>query len=71
VITTYTQKDIRQIHQRMNNNPHPRKVAQVTADHQRNRQNVMRKHLPVVRPALFAVDDVDLVEPPAELPEIV
>jgi hypothetical protein len=42
-----------------------RKVRDVAADQQRDRQDVVSKHLPVVASALLGVDHIDLVEPPS------
>ena len=47
------------------------KFANVAASDQDDTQNVMCQHLIVVRPAFLSVDDVDLVQPPSELGEVV
>lgn len=55
----------------MYNHSDPGEVPGITRYHQSDRQDVVTKHLPVIVSAFLGVDDVDLMEPPSELSEIV
>ena len=46
-------------------------IHTVARDDQCDGKNMVGKHLPVVLPWLFRVNNVELVEPPSELGEVV
>jgi len=46
-------------------------IHTIARDDECDGQDVMGKHLPVVLPWLLRVDNIELVEPPSELGEVV
>jgi hypothetical protein len=55
----------------MNDSSDPSIIHTIARDDECNRQDVMGKHLPVILPWLFRVNNVELVEPPSELSEVI
>ena len=68
---THRQKDVAQVEQAMYDRADSTKTCDVARDDQADAQNVMGEHLPMIATPFLGVDHVDLVEPPAELGEIV
>lgn len=68
---TYRQEDVTQVHQEMKDRADSREMSDVAPGDQHDGQDVVSEHLPVVVPSLLRVDHVQLVEPPAELGEVV
>ena len=68
---TYGQEDIAEIHKDVNDRTDSGVIHVVARDDQGDGQDVMRKHLPVILPWLFRVNNVELVEPPSELGEVI
>ena len=68
---TYRQKQIDHIHQHQYNIPHSRLMIPVRAEHEQASNNVVREHLGVVSTSLLDMNYDDLLEPEAELDEVV
>lgn len=70
-VEAYRKEDIAKVHEDVNDGSDTGEVAEVAADDEEDGEDVVCEHLVVVGPALFRVEHVELVEPPAELREVV
>ena len=68
---TYSEENISNVHQAKDHVANLGLVIRVACEHQDARYDMMSEHLPVIFPPLFDIDDKDLLDPKAELNEVV
>lgn len=55
----------------MDDSPDSSEMSDITPRQEGDGQDVMSEHLPMIIPPLFAIDHVDLVEPPSQLRQVI
>ena len=68
---TYRQEDVTSIHEDHDETSNTRVVVEVASDHERDRNDMVRHHLPVVRPAGLRIEDEDLVHVERGLEQVI
>ena len=68
---TYRQEDVTSIHEDHDETSNTCVVVEVASDHERDRNDMVRHHLPVVRPAGLRIEDEDLMHVERGLEQVV